>query len=751
MKKRLLSVFLACVMVIGLTACGGTITETASQAESEETVTTVKTDISETLVVGYTSFDSPFSPFFAKSDSDQEVQSLIQTPLVINDRQGAIIYNGMSGETKKYKGTDYTYYGISNLEVTENEDGTVYYDFKLREDAKFSDGEALTADDVIFSMYVLCDPTYDGASSFCNQPIEGLKEYRAGMEMRWNMILSAGDAGYKENEFYTEEQYNNFWDVFYAKGEIFAQEIVDYCMETGEATDVATAAEVWNFPGLLNNATAADFFDMIAKSYAYDIKAIDTESAGMVFSKAVLEAVGEDLLVAVPIGKSASSITGIQKKGDYHVRVVMTEALATSVYQFALSVAPLHYYGDEALFDIDNHSYGFPKGDLSLVRSKTAQPMGAGPYKFVTFENGMIQLEANETYFLGNPKTKYVNLVEIEELDKLNKVVEGTIDMTEPIWNKKVLEDLQTANGEKAKGSAVTVSTVDSSEYGFIGMNAEVMSVAGEKDSEASKNLRKAFGTMFCVYRDSAMEAYYGELATAITYSISAPQPTEEDYKAAFSVDVKGNHIYMPDMDKEAKFAAAKEAALGFFEAAGYTIADGMITAAPAGASMEYEVLIHGEGIGNHPSYMLCNMVKDALAEIGINLVVTDLTNAAKLWEALEAGTCAMWCAAKQTTAEPDMYQFYHPDGRLSFQYDVNDEILSQLITEVHATTNQELRKSMYQECFDIINDWAVEIPVYQKKNAIIFNTKKVNGETLTQDTTAFYPWWQEIHNVELY
>ena len=57
----------------------------------------------------------------------------------------------------------------------------------------------------------------------------------------------------------------------------------------------------------------------------------------------------------------------------------------------------------------------------------------------------------------------------------------------------------------------------------------------------------------------------------------------------------------------------------------------------------------------------------------------------------------------------------------------------------------------MYQECLDIINDWAVEIPVYQKKNAIIYNTKRVNGETLTPDTTAFYPWWQEIHNVELH
>ena len=32
------------------------------------------------------------------------------------------------------------YYGPTDLTITENEDGTVYYDFKLRDDLTFSDG-----------------------------------------------------------------------------------------------------------------------------------------------------------------------------------------------------------------------------------------------------------------------------------------------------------------------------------------------------------------------------------------------------------------------------------------------------------------------------------------------------------------------------------------------------------------------------------------------------------------------------------
>ena len=763
MKKRLLSILLACAMVVGLTACGGgATTETAPEAATEETAPETATTESgdETpLVVGYAPFSSKFSPFFAESAYDQDAQTMTQVALLASDRQGAIIYKGIEGETINYNGTDYTYYGIADLTVTENEDGTVYYDFKLRDDVKFSDGEALTADDVIFSMYVLSDPTYDGSSTLFALPIEGMEEYRAGIDIRWKLIAAAGNAGYEATDFYTEEQYNNFWNAFNETGEAFAQEIVDYCLANYAsygATDVATSAALWGFDGLAADATAADFFATIAEKYAYDIKAMDAETAGMAFSATVLEKAGEkDMTEAVQTGESAPSITGIQKIDDYNVRVVMTEVDATAIYQFTLFVAPLHYYGSDELFDVANNSFGFPKGDLSSVRAKTTQPMGAGPYKFVKFENGVINFEANENYFLGAPKTKYMNFLETQEADKLNGAITGTIDITDPSFDKDTVAAIQKANGGETSGSVITVSTVDNRGYGYIGMNAEVMSIGGVKDSDASKNLRKAFGTIFSVYRDVAIDSYYGELASVINYPISntswaAPQPTDEGYKLAFSTDVNGNDIYTSGMDDEAKYAAAKEAALGFLEAAGYTVADGKVTAAPEGGSLEYELLIPADGAGDHPSFMICTLAKEALAEIGINLIVTDLSNSSDLWSALEAGTVAIWCAAWQTTVDPDMFQIYHPEGGSNYQYDIDDEELSQLILDARATTDQAFRKLMYKECLDIIIDWAVEVPVYQRQNAIIFSTERINMETVTPDITTFYPWWSEIQNIEL-
>ena len=575
MKKRLLSILLACAMVVGLTACGGgATTETAPEAATEETTetaeaTTETTEASDDtpLVVGYAPFSSKFSPFFAETAYDQDAQGMTQAALLINDRQGAMIYNGIEGETKNYNGTDYTYYGIANLVVTENEDGTVYYDFKLRDDVKFSDGELMTADDVIFTMYALCDPTYDGNSSLQAQPIEGLEAYRSGMETRYSLILAAGNAGYTANDYYTEEQYNDFWAAFAKGGEAFAQEIVDYCIAAGYGTDVATAAAAWGYADLAADATAADFFDAIVAAKGYDLsdEGINYETAGTSITTFITQNFTDASLAAgVQTGESAPSITGIQKIDDHNVRVVMTEVDATSIYQLAIQVAPLHYYGSDELFDIENNSFGFPKGDLSSVRAKTTQPMGAGPYKFVKFENGVINFEANEHYFLGAPKTKYVNFLETQEADKLNGAITGTVDITDPTFNKDTVAAIQKANGGETSGSVITVNTVDNLGYGYIGMNAEVMSVGGEKDSDASKNLRKAFGTIFSVYRDVSIDSYYGELASVINYPISntswaAPQSTDEGYKLAFSTDVNGNDIYTSDMDDEAKYEAAKD------------------------------------------------------------------------------------------------------------------------------------------------------------------------------------------------
>ena len=756
-NRKWLAILLSAAMAMSLNTFG-------VMAGAEETEAVEDTADGETpLVVGYSPFNSKFSPFFAETAYDQDVQKMTNVYLLNSDRTGAIIYKGIEGETIEYNGTDYTYYGPADLEVTENEDGTVFYDFTLRDDLVFSDGEPVTIDDVIFSMYVRCDPTYDGSATLFSQPIEGLAEYRSGVDTLFNLLVAAGEDN-TDYTYWDEETQTAFWADYNQAGEAFAQEIVDYCKAAGynaEDDSVAVCAANWGFE-LADDATAKDFWDTMVEAYEGDIQTLSsTETAG----SSVFELM-EDYdayTVGIETGESAPSITGIQKTGDNSLRIVATQVDATLIYQLGVEISPLHYYGDVELYDYDNNSFGFPKGDLSLVRAKTTEPLGAGPYKFVKFENGVVNFEANENYFLGTPKIKYLNFREVQDEDKLNGVVTGTIDITDPSFSADKVEAIQQANGGELTGDVISTDTVDNLGYGYIGINARNVSVGGDPASDASKNLRRAFATIFSVYRDVAIDSYYGERASVINYPISntswaAPQPTDDDYEIAFSTDVNGDPIYTSDMSTDDKYAAAKEAALGFFEAAGYTVEDGKVTAAPEGAKLEYEVQIPADGSGDHPAFMILTLARDAFAELGINLIVTDLTNSSDLWTGLEAHQVDMWCAAWGATVDPDMYQVYFSGvgdegreaGGSNYMYEIEDPELDEMILAARESTDQEYRKLMYKACLDTIISWACEIPTYQRQNAIIFSTERVNMDTVTPDITTFYGWAAEIENIEM-
>lgn len=769
--KRALALILSLVMCVGLfTACGEQKNPDGNGDESKDTP----------LVVGYSAFNQKFSPFFSETEYDQDVWLMTSLSMLNSDRQGQIIMKGIEGETHNYNGTDYTYYGPADCEIVQKDDGTVDYNFKMREDLVFSDGEKVTIDDVIFSMYVLCDPTYDGNSTLYAAPIQGMAAYRAGMTTLAKALAAAGRDN-ADFTYWTEEQQTKFWDNF-DKGLVpFAEGIVAACVEGGLNTegDIAGAAANWGFDGLAADATIQDFAMAIGNQYGWVFSAMEKEVGNSDALSTMMDAdVYNDYpTTGVKTGESADSITGIKKTGDYSMTVTLDKVDATAIYQLGVTIAPLHYYGDPAQFDAENNKFGFPKGDLSSVRAKTTEPMGAGPYKFLKYEDGVVYFEANENYFLGAPKTKYLNFQQcMSDDDKLNGVITGTIDITDPTFSNDTVDAITKANnGSGVDGDKVTTDTVDNLGYGYLGMSAACVNVGGEPGSDASKNLRKAFATIFSVYRDVAIESYYGERASVINYPISntswaAPQPTDDGYKVAFSVDVNGNDIYTSGMSADERYAAALQAALGYFEAAGYTVTDGKLTAAPAGAELEYELQIPADGSGDHPSFMMVSEAKKALETIGMNLIITDLSDSSGLWTGIDAHQVDMWCAAWGATVDPDMYQIYYSDvanckgdlgtgknpfggaaqGGSNKMYCIADPELDNLIMTARESLDQSYRKTMYKACLDIVVDWAVEVPVYQRQNAIIFSTERVNMSTVTPDITTFYKWYSEIQNIEL-
>ena len=753
--RKLLALALTAAMVLSM----GVMASAENEGEMAERETQ-----DTTIVYATSTFGQKFSPFFATTAYDMEVVDLTQLGLLAADRGGAVIMNGIEGETVNYNGTDYFYRGIGDCEIVQNDDGSVDYKLTMRDDVKFSDGEPASIDDVIFTIYVLCDPTYDGSSTIYALPIEGMEEYRSGVESRMNLILAAGPDAYEANDYYTEDQYNAFWEAFNAAGEKFAQEILDYCIANGynaEDDPVEVIAANWGYDMLPEGATAADFFAEIVNAFGYDLSddGINYESAGTSISDFIAAELGDSIAefqAGVETGESAPSITGIEKTGDYSMTVHMTSYDATAIYNMSFTVAPLHYYGDASMYDYDNNMFGFTKGDLSSIKAKNTMPIGAGPYVFEGYDKGVVTLKANPYYFDGAALNGTLLLQEAVDSDYVPGVQAGTFDVAQPSINEATLKAIKDANGnDELVGEKITTVLVDYRGYGYLGINADLVNVDGDPASDASKALRKGFMTLFSVYRDTVINSYYGDRASVIQYPISntswaAPKPADEGYMTAYSVDVDGNPIYDASMSEEQRYEAAKEAAIGYFKAAGFTYdeAAGKFT----DVENTYEVMIPGQGEQDHRAYGVAVAASNVLEELGIKLQVNDVGTS--VWNnALESNTAMMWAAAWQSTVDPDMTQVYssanaHGMGTNSNHYSVDDADLDELIKAGRASADTEERKSIYKEAMEIIMDWGCELPLYQRKDCSVFSTERIVIDTIPQDMTPYWGWYAEINNM---
>ena len=761
--KQVLALAMAVAMAAGLLAgCGSSASSSAeSVASGEATSEAAATDTGSsdgTLVLADTGFEGKFSPFFAASSADQHVIDLTNIALLGADRKGEMILKGIEGETREYNGTDYTYYGPADCEVTENADGTVTYAINMRDDLVFSDGTPITIDDVIFNLYVYMDPTYDGSATLYSMPIAGLDDYRSSMTTLSKLIAEAGEDN-TDNSLFTAEQQKAFWDAVNEGGAAFAQEIVDYCVSAGyaaDSNDVATAASAWGFDGLAADATAKDFFLAIAENYDWNFASMEAETAGSALSDLIPADVYAYSTTGVATGADVDTVPGIVKTGDYSMTITTTELSNSMIYQLQLPIASLDYYGDRSLYDYDNHSYGFKKGDLSKVRSVTSNPMGAGAYTFNKYSDGVIYLDANPSYYQGEPAAKHVNMKETQEADKITGVQAGTIDISDPSYSLEAANQIATINGGNSDldGSVITTRLMDFRGYGYIALSAENVKVGNDPASEESKDLRKAIMTVIAAYRDEGINSYYGDTASVINYPISntswaAPSVTDDGYKIAYSTDVDGNEIYTSDMSGDTKYAAALQAALGYFEAAGYTVENGQVTAAPAGAKMEYTVNIGASGNGDHPSFQVLTNAAAALKTIGFTLTVNDLANASDLYSSYQSGVAEGWVAAWQSTNDPDMYQLYDSKGSTNY-YQINDAELDELIEAARQTTDQDDRKAMYKEAMEIILDWGVELPVYQRSESAIFSSERIDTATIPNDLTPYWTYQSEINTIAL-
>lgn len=788
----------ATILISFLSAC----------TDSDVSVDTPDIQKKQSIVVGYSSLPSKLNPFYVTTESEEAVMGLTQVRLLTLDRVGDVVKNGISGETRNYSGVDYFYSGISNISLLVSEEtGAAEYTITLRDNLKFSDGQDVTSDDIIFSMYVLCDPAYDGRLKVRHSPIRGLDNYLtqtdsetfSSLEEKFNLIHEAG-IGYTvtKKDPFTEEDQAVYTSTITSEWKKDLQAITDFCVSEfaeqygeellgipgdeivkNEKYHVAFAMAAWGFASLdsseklvtvigstytLDDDDLPDidaFYDEAYSVYEGDFEAYwDDANGGEVDTDNIVDAARLSFISKLG-GGNVQTISGIEKIDDRTVKITTDSYHSYDIYDILdFYVAPLHYYGNEAEFDISKNKFGFTRGELDSIEQNNSKPLGAGAYSFENHADGKISLISNGFYYKTIPTAERIELISLSDISPLDALCNANADIVIPESDSSILDRIRVLNSEgQLSGDVVITSGADVAAYGYIGINASTVLVGDNPSSVESENLRRALATIFSVYRENAVYSYYGETARVINYPMSeasyiTPDKTDENYKEAFSLDINGNPIYSVDMTTPERYDAALSASIEFFMAAGYTYDStlGVFTEAPSGASLVFDVIVPGGGTGDHPCYPIFKKAAQVLENIGITLSITDPVSSSLLWGKLRAGSQQIWAAARTVDPEPDMTNFYAtsstPQNGGSNYYRIQDDVLDFYMSAAKVSPDRAFRQVSYRESLSLIEEWTIEVPIYQKQSFTLFSAERIDPSTIPTNLTAYHPWYLEAEYI---
>ncbi len=158
MKTRILSLILCLSMLMGCVAMF------ASCGDKNSTGTP------DALVIMTEELDGLFNPFYSTTAPDGTIVGMTQISMLTTDYvDGKVVV--ACGDEHAVVVKDYA------INYDSASDKTTYT-FVIKNGVKFSDGQPLTIEDVMFNLYVYLDPVYTGSNTMYSTDIVGLQDYR---------------------------------------------------------------------------------------------------------------------------------------------------------------------------------------------------------------------------------------------------------------------------------------------------------------------------------------------------------------------------------------------------------------------------------------------------------------------------------------------------------------------------------------------------------------------------------------------
>ncbi len=839
MKTRIISLILCLAM------CFSIITVLSScKSESKPDAFVIMTD----------ALDGVFNPFFATTGADMGVVGLTQIGML----------------TTGYENGEVTIaYGENEAVVTKDFEskfdpasGNTTYTFVIKNGIKYSDGEALTIEDVLFNLYVYLDPVYTGSSTMYSTDILGLNDYRTQTQSSGdndtddvitttantlannrlneliNLFKEVGtkgtqgtysatieqmkaaianhslSSGYKEaisnkpeevtndqlladynlvldffmdeikndyisaQEAYTEEPYKShpefkdpifcfmcyegFVNIEYELNEenkpdrskikkltkMYSADneeaAINYVYNNKISSSLHEILKYWATANKVQTEFFAKAKEVVLHQNIKDGQLLVENISGIV-SLGHVEGGVDEITVnnnTYKIAKEHNEDGAPKNEGEYDVLEITIKGVdPKAVWNFAFTVAPQHYYAEGYDVDIANNKFGVDYASYDYM-TKVIQavrnikvPVGAGAYKASDadnsdnpaddgtgfFANNVVYYKANN-YFetvgegISNAKIEKVRYQVISSSNALNALESGAVHYVTP-----QLTDDNIKKIDALKDKGIDSTYTDQLGYGYIGINAGKV-----KDINIRKAIMSAMNTSLALsyYRTGTAQTIYWPMSM-----VNWAYPKTDDGK--------------PDRDNGRDYPAvnfsdeaAKEAILGYMEAAGVSEGD---------ESLSIKFTIAGSNLTDHPSYNTLQHAADLLNSCGWEIeVVADTQALTKL----STGSLSVWAAAWGSTVDPDMYQVYHKNSTassvLAWGYreilaspDVYVEEnailtdLSDLIDQARETEDRATRSRLYRQAMQLVLDLAIELPVYQRSTLYAYNTNVIDVNSI--------------------
>ena len=427
----------------------------------------------------------------------------------------------------------------------------------------------------------------------------------------------------------------------------------------------------------------------------------------------------------------------VTNESEYDVLSITIEDVdPKAIWNFALTVAPQHYYGQGSSVgvDIENNQFGVEYASFDFMKNIVQStrniklPMGAGPYKVTNVDNADNPAEDsfyvdNVMYFkrndhfhtvgsgLNNAKIERLRYQYVPSNDAISNLESGYVHYISPALTNDNYNKL-----ENLKSKGMITLTTDQLGYGYVGINAgKVQNI----------NLRKA---IMCAMNTSlALDYYRAGTASQIYWPMSK---VSWAYPKGASADDNGKGY----------------PAIGRFdeESARSVIKQYMDMAAGEGATkLNYKFTIAGANLTDHPTYKVFRDAAALLNSMGWQIeVVCDTQALTKI----NTGSLEVWAAAWGSALDPDMYQVYHKDSTAtstqawgypylktngSFEETTILNDLADLIDAARATNDQGERAALYEEAMGYILDLAIELPVYQRSVVYAYNSNIIKESSL--------------------